>query len=103
MKTLFLSLALLLSASAISQIAPPRKSIMLNLPIPSSNQPNMRMGPAMILGGASFIAAGLLTSPFMEGSSTTPKPFWKQGPRTAAVVSGSIVFVVGVGFTLGGK
>jgi hypothetical protein len=101
MKTLFLSLALLLSTSVISQIAPPKHHILLNLPRPSA--PNVPIGPSMMVGGAAFIVAGLLTSPFMEGKTTTPKPFWKQGPRTAAVVSGSVVFVVGIGFTLGGK
>jgi hypothetical protein len=103
MKKLTLTLALLLSTSTFSQIAPPKRSILLNLPKPSS-APNMSVGPGMMIGGATFVAAGLLTPPFMvAGSTTQKKPFYQQGPRAAAIISGSIVFVVGIGYTIGGK
>lgn len=102
MKKIILSLALLLSTSAFSQIAPPKQRILLNLPVPS-NAPQARTGPLMMIGGASFIAAGLITSPFTIGKTTTPKPFYQQGPRALAIVSGAIVFTVGVGITIGGN
>ena len=103
MKTLFLSLALAMSATAFSQIAPPRKSITLNLPMPSSNQPNMRVGPAMMLGGAAFILAGALTPPTMVGWSTTEKqPFYKQ-IRMLPILTGAIVFTIGAGNSLAGN
>ncbi len=106
MKKIVLSLALMLSASAFSQIAPPRNIVKLQL-APNGknildNSREMRTGPWMMIGGVSFIAAGLLTTPFTQGSSNVPKPFWQQGPRTLAVISGSIVFVAGIAFTLGG-
>ena len=102
MKKLTLTLALLLSTSAFSQIAPPKKSILLNLPKPSS-VPDTRMGPAMMVGGAAFVVAGLLTPPTMVGWSTTEKqPFYKQ-IRMLPILTGAIVFTIGTGHTLGGN
>jgi len=102
MKKVVLFLALALSTSAFTQIAPPKQRVLLNLPVPS-NAPTARTGPLMMIGGASFVAAGLLTSPFTIGKTTTPKPFYQQGPRALAIVSGAFVFVVGVGITIGGN
>lgn len=102
MKKLLTILFLTLSTTIFSQIAPPRKRINLNLPIPS-NQNNVPAGPFMMLGGAAFIAAGALSTPNMVSGSTTEKqPLIKQMHRVLPIVSGSIVFVFGVGFTIGG-
>lgn len=104
MKKLTLTLALLLSTSAFSQIAPPKKSILLNLPKPTpSPSSDMRIGPAMMVGGAAFVMAGLLTPPTMIGTSTTQKqPFYKQ-IRMLPILTGTIVFTIGAGHSLGGN
>jgi len=102
MKKVVLFLALALSTSAFTQIAPPKQRILLNLPKPSS-APDMRIGPAMMVGGTAFIIAGLLTPPTMVGWSTTEKqPFYKQ-IRMLPILSGAIVFTIGAGHTLGGN
>ena len=107
MKKVILALALAVSTSSFSQLAPPRKTIDLHL----SNNKNILdnskyipTGPLMVLGGAAFITAGALTTPFYVGGSTTQKkPFFQQGPRMLAILSGAGVMVVGVGFSLGGR
>lgn len=100
MKNLILTLVLLLSFFSFGQIAPPRNRIVLNLP-PVNKVPTFPIGPGMMLGGAILTTAGLLTPPLMVGGSTTQKqPFYKQGVRAAAIVSGALVFTIGVGVTL---
>jgi len=100
MKNLILSLFLFLSSLTFSQIAPPKQHIKLNLP-PYSSSSNIGVGPGMMIGGAALFAAGLLTPPIMVGGSTTQKqPFYKQGVRALAMVSGGIVFTIGVGKSL---
>lgn len=102
MKRVILTLALALSTSAFTQIAPPKQRILLNLPIPASAS-DVRIGPAMMLGGASFVVAGLLTPPTMVGWSTTEKqPFYKQ-IRMLPILTGTIVFTIGAGNALGGN
>lgn len=99
MKKLILFLMLVLSGSVTSQIAPPRQTIVLNLP--SSYTPTLKVGTGMMIGGAAIFVAGVLTPPLMVGGSTTQKqPFYKQGARSLAMVSGSVVFTIGVGKTL---
>ncbi len=103
MKKIVLTLALAMSATAFSQIAPPRKAITLNLPVPSANQSDLRVGPAMMLGGAAFVLAGALTPPTMVGWSTTEKqPFYKQ-IRMLPILTGTIVFTIGAGNALAGN
>ncbi len=104
MNILITSILLLLSTVSFSQLAPPRQVVKLNLPAPSTNNNTPIVGPALLLGGASFIAAGLLTPPVMEGGSTTEKksPI-HQLHRILPIVSGSAVFVVGIGVTIGGR
>lgn len=104
MKRIILTLAALLTFTAFTQIAPPRQRILLNLPKPTpSSTSNMRIGPAMMLGGASFVVAGLLTPPTMAGTSTTQKqPFYKQ-IRMLPILTGTIVFTIGAGNALGGN
>jgi hypothetical protein len=61
------------------------------------NNKYVPVGPLMMLGGASFIAAGLLTTPvYVGGSTTEKKPFFQQGGRAAAIISGCVVIVGGV-------
>lgn len=106
MKKVFITLALALSTSAFSQIAPPRQTINLHLNNSNilDNGKHIPAGPLMMLGGASFIVAGALTTPFYVGGSTTEKkPFFQQGPRMLAILSGSVVMTVGFAFTIGGR
>jgi hypothetical protein len=105
MKKLLLTLSLLISLNSLSQLAPPPQKF--NLHLTSSNildrSSKVRTGPILILGGASLIVAGALTTPIYEGGSTTQKkPFLQQGTRMLGIVSGVIVSTVGVGFSLGG-
>ncbi len=104
MKKILTILSLMLCLNVFSQIAPPRQTVRLNLskPIPS-NQPEIRKGPIMLAGGAAFVVAGLLTPPLMVGGSTTQKqPVYKQ-VRMLPIVSGAIVFTIGLGITMGGN
>ena len=99
MKKLILFLMLVLSGSVTSQIAPPRQKIVLNLP--QTYTPTLKVGAGMMIGGAAIFVAGVLTPPLMVGGSTTQKqPFYKQGVRALAMVSGGIVFTIGVGKSL---
>lgn len=107
MKKLTLALFLTLSSLTFAQIAPPKQKIDLHLnmlkPYDSRGK-DINIGPPMMLGGAAFLAAGLLTPPLMVGGSTTQKqPFFKQGARAAAIITGPVVFLVGASFTLGGR
>jgi len=103
MKNIVLTLFLLLSSFSFGQIAPPKTKITLNLPVPSS-QTDVRPGPFMMLGGAAFFVGGLLTPPLMVGGSTTEKqPFYKQGGRALAIVSGVLTFTIGAGVTISGN
>lgn len=105
MKKLILTLSLAFSTSAFTQIAPPKQKIDLHLQNVSytSSNSSVRVGPVMLLGGASFIAAGLLTTPvYVAGSTTDKKPFLQQGGRAAAIISGCIVLSGGIVISLNG-
>ena len=55
-------------------------------------------GLGMVIGGSMFIIAGSLTNPTCKPPDyMTPKPFLLQGPRTIAILSGGIVFIIGSG------
>jgi hypothetical protein len=85
----------------MGQLAPPKQSITLNLP--TSYTPTLQVGPGMIIGGLVLTTAGLLTPPLMVGGSTTQKqPVYKQ-VRMLPIVSGAIVFTIGLGVTVGGN
>jgi hypothetical protein len=102
MKKILTILSLMLYLNVFSQLAPPRQTINLNLPLPS-NQTEIRKGPIMLAGGAVFMLAGLLTPPTMVGGSTTQKePIYKQ-VRMLPIVSGAVVFTIGLGITVGGN
>ena len=98
-KTLTLTL-LLLCSIAFSQ------KIDLHLPKFSSTktykprygvQISPSMGLGMILGGAVFTTAGLLTGDVTEeiGGQIVSKPFHKQGAKALAITSGA--FLIGCG------
>jgi len=99
-KTLILTLLLLCSV-AFSQ------KIDLHLPKFSSTktykprygiQISPSMGLGMILGGAVFTTAGLLTGDVTEENKygeIVPKPFYKQGAKALAITSGA--FLIGCG------
>lgn len=102
MKTLLTILILMFTTCVYSQIAPPRKKINLMLPPVSASQSNAPVGPIMMLGGASFIAAGLLAPPNMVGGSTTQKqPIVKQLHKVLPIASGCVILVVGVSISIG--
>ena len=62
-----------------------------------------KVGPYLVLGGASFVLAGLLTRPVYEGGSTTlKKPFYEQ-PRSWVMITGGIIGTVGLVFTISGN
>ena len=103
MKKILTILSLMLCLNVFSQLAPPRQTINLNLPKSAPSQSDVRKGPMMLIGGAAFIAAGLLTPPVMVGGSTTQKqPFYKQ-PKMLPILSGTIIFTIGLGMTVGGN
>jgi hypothetical protein len=57
----------------------------------------------MIIGGLVLTTAGLLTPPLMVGGSTTQKqPFYKQ-VRMLPIISGTLVFTIGLGVTVSGN
>lgn len=103
MKKLLLFLFLICSITSYSQLAPPKQQIRLNLPPLMVQESRFPVGVGMMMGGAVLTTAGLLTPPLMVGGSTTQKqPFYKQGGRAAAIVSGALVFTIGVGVSIGG-
>lgn len=104
MKKLFLIGLLALPNIGLTQLSPPREKIDLNLQYKKySSQPEIRTGPMVMVGGAAFILAGLLTPPVMEGgSSTIKKPFYKQ-IRNLPILTGGIVLTVGLAITISGN
>lgn len=99
MKNLILIIMLICSTLCGAQIAPPKQNITLNMP--RSYNSRLQLGPGMMIGGAALFVAGVLTPPLMVGGSTTEKqPFYKQGARALSMVSGSLVFTIGVGITI---
>jgi len=107
MKKLFLIGLLALPNIGLSQLSPP-PSPQINLHLESQSksygfEPEVRSGPGIILGGASFIVAGLLTTPTMVGGSTTErKPFYKQ-VRNLPILIGSITLTTGIVITITGN
>ena len=100
-KTLTLTL-LLLCSIAFSQ------KIDLHLPKYTSTkkykprygvQVSPAMGFGMMLGGAAIATAGLCTGSVTEENKygeIVPKPFYKQGAKALAIVSGSALFFGGI-------
>lgn len=73
------------------------KVIWVNPPsVPSYGEPDMPVGLAMMIGGATFITAGLLTMPTHVGGSTTQKkPFFRQ-PKAFPILTGTAFLTVGM-------
>jgi len=64
---------------------------------------NMPVGVGMMIGGTSFIVAGLLTPPtYVGGSTTEKKPFYQQ-PKFLPILSGSLFFTIGIGVSISGN
>ncbi len=62
-------------------------------------EPSLPLGPSMMIGGTAFVVAGLLTVPdydVLEDGTTQTKPFWRQGARMLAIVSGGGLFTAGI-------
>jgi len=57
----------------------------------------LKTGPALLLGGAAFITAGLLTRP----TTFNGKGVHFSG-KNACIISGTIIFVSGIVITIGG-
>jgi len=103
MKKLFLIWLLALPNIGLTQLSPPREKMDLNLQYKKyTSQPEIRTGPVVMVGGAAFILAGLLTTPTMEGSSTKRNPFYKQ-VRNLPILTGSIVLTFGLAITISGN
>ena len=61
---------------------------------------NLPIGVGMMVGGASFIVAGLLTPPtYVGGSTTEKKPFFQQ-PKFLPIVTGGLLFTIGIGVSI---
>ena len=64
---------------------------------------NMPVGVGMMIGGTSFIVAGLLTPPtYVGGSTTEKKPFYQQ-PKFLPILSGALFFTIGIGVSISGN
>lgn len=68
-----------------------------------NNSSNIPVGVGMMIGGTSFIVAGLLTPPtYVGGSTTEKKPFYQQ-PKFLPILSGSLFFTIGIGVSISGN
>ena len=68
------------------------------------NESHMPLGLGMMLGGAVFTTAGLLTVPDYEvgpNGETVTKPFFRQGARMMAIMTGAGVFTAGCIISIG--
>ena len=94
-----------LVTTGYTQLSPPVQKIDLHLPAVQKygSEKTIRTGPAVMLGGAAFIVAGLLTPPiYVAGSTTEKKPFHQQ-IKALPILSGSLIFTAGFIVTLKGK
>ena len=65
-----------------------------------------RIGPYMALGGAVMTTAGLLTVPdyyLDDNGYIQKKPFFRQGARMLAIVTGATLTTVGLVITISGN
>ena len=105
MKKLLLLVSLLCSMNVLSQLAPANEKINLNLPQPDfyKRDKDRKVGPYMIIGGLTFMAAGLLTPPIMVGGSTTQEQAMYKQIRSYVFTSGVLTFSAGVVLTIKGR
>lgn len=102
MKILILLLALTLPSLCYGQYAQSRKSFDLHLSRTQRNEPGMKAGPMVMVGGATFIVAGLATVPtYVGGSTTEKKPFYAQ-VRNLPILVGSLLLSTGLVITITG-
>jgi hypothetical protein len=76
----------------------------LNAPKSRYNEPNGSIGLGLISGGALFMTAGFLTVPDYEtqpNSTTTTKPFFRQGARMMAIMTGAVCLTTGIVISIG--
>ena len=94
MKKIVLTLALAISTVAFSQKRPDPKF---------SHMVEVKSGPWMMFGGACFSTAGLLSYTVHKGGSTTQKSGIEYQQRMLPIISGALVFSVGLVYTIKGK
>lgn len=100
-------LSLTLNASAQSQVAS-YQPVDLHLDMATKqsktystyrNESAIPLPVGMMLGGAAFMTAGFLTTPDYSvgpNGETQTKPFFRQGARMLAIMSGAGFFTAGV-------
>jgi len=97
---------LLFTTSLFSQLAPPRNyqkiDLHLGMQKQNYNEKYLPVGPMIMLGGGVMALAGYLTIPPYEATSTQPKPFFQQGGRMLAIMTGGGLFLVGTTITIAG-
>jgi len=97
---------LLFTCNLFSQLAPPKTQQKIDLHLGYQkeyyNQKHIPVGPFVMLGGCAMALAGYLTVPPYEANSTQYKPFFKQGGRMLAIMTGGGLFVVGATVTIAG-
>lgn len=105
MKKLVVLVSLICSMNVLGQLAPVRSKVNLNLPQPEFFKPDKErmVGPYMMLGGLTFMVAGLLTPPIMVGGSTTQQQAMYKQARSFAFTSGVLTFGAGVVLTIKGR
>ncbi len=70
------------------------------------SEPSFPKGPAFILGGSVMALAGFLTVPDYYTSPSgeiVTKPFFRQGARMLAIMTGAILTTVGIVITISGN
>lgn len=105
MKKLILLVTLVCSMNVFSQLAPPVTKINLNLYQPDfyKKEKDRKVGPYMMLGGLTFMAAGILTPPIMVGGSTTQEQAMYKQIRSYVFTSGVLTFSAGLVLTIKGR
>lgn len=105
MKKLLLLSFLICSLNVFSQLAPISPKVNLNLPQTYFSKPDKdrKVGPYMMLGGLTFMAAGLLTPPIMVGGSTTQQQGMYKQVRSYVFTSGVLTFSAGLVLTIKGR
>lgn len=111
MKKLILSMAMFCSLGTnAQQMVGSTQHIDLHLTTQSSQYKSRysnqgSIGVGMIGGGAMFIVGGLLTIPDYNvgpNGETITKPFFKQGARMLAIMTGGVCLTTGVIISLNG-
>lgn len=108
MKQLLITLILSISIGSYSQ-----QSYDLQMPKFTTNKKyksrygitvSPALGLGMMLGGTAFVVAGAVTGPVTQETETgqiVPKPFYQQGAKALAIVSGGVLICTGIIITLG--